>query len=77
MTGQKCREIARGRMLEWAVDMAALHSTPALALAVGHDHAAGCVQVFTVRDLDAEQIRALLVRAIEHLDAGLAIVELK
>jgi len=77
MDKTRCGDISRARMLKWASDMGDLNATPALAVSVAHGPRLGELHVFTVKDLDREQICGFLRFALRELERGVAIVDVE
>lgn len=67
-------KICRERMALWTQDAMRDHATPALLLAIGHDHVSGEVHVYVPDDpfFDTRMLVSLLLLALRSLDAEVA-----
>jgi hypothetical protein len=64
--------IVHERLNDWGKDCIRDHATPALLLAIGHDHVSGEAHLYVPDDpaFDNKMIRSLLMLALRELDNG-------
>lgn len=69
MTEVPVEQITRQRLKDWGNDCIRDHATPALLLAVGHDHVSGEVHLYVPDDpfFDNQRIAQLLRLALSEL----------
>lgn len=70
MTREELAIIIGDRLEQWHESCVDAHATPALLVAIGHDHAAGEVNVLTVQDITNDELRLLLAAALARLPRG-------
>lgn len=56
------------RLNLWREHLKTLHATPALMLAVGHDHRSGEVHVFILENMPTDMLKQFLMKAYRKLD---------
>lgn len=64
------KSITTERLGRWRKHMIERHTTPMLAVAVGHDHAEGEIHFYIPDGVEMEKVRLLLAMAIELMDQG-------
>lgn len=59
--------ITTDRMAEWAKDMICHHTTPALAVSVGHDRNSGEIHIYVSKQFELEHIELFLLEAFDQV----------
>lgn len=74
MTREQIEDIIASRIVQWGVVLRDMHATPMLLLGVGHDHAVGKLHVVVPDSVGTQEIKAMLLAALEMLDKGQVVV---
>jgi hypothetical protein len=68
MDRERCREICDGQFAVWAENFAREHSTPVLAVGVGHGPKQGQLVLETLEDLSDDVLIAFTRYALKELE---------
>ena len=67
MTDDEIRQVTEERLGLWGARMVQYHSTPLMALSVGHDHVSGQLNVHITEDLPDEYVREVVAWLFEQV----------
>ena len=67
MTQEQCESINAERLAKWKRHLIQAHSTPAVLVGIGHDHAKGNLVVCTVEDFSNRELVSILRHALSMM----------